>query len=77
MQTDKKAFQTCEWSVRPLTKGMLRYAQSDTHYLLYVADRLREQLIEMGELCTDQSITKLPNNGPKVCVNLALQLKHI
>lgn len=42
--TDKKKFQLADWRQRPLTEDMYRYARSDTHYLLYIYDRLRLEL---------------------------------
>uniref|UniRef100_A0A1I7Y632 3'-5' exonuclease domain-containing protein n=1 Tax=Steinernema glaseri TaxID=37863 RepID=A0A1I7Y632_9BILA len=33
-----------KWSKRPLTFDMINYAARDTHYLLYCADRLREEV---------------------------------
>ncbi|CAF1195051.1 unnamed protein product [Adineta steineri] len=41
-----KQFQLADWRIRPLPNEYLRYAQEDTHYLLYIYDRLRNQLIE-------------------------------
>lgn len=32
--------------VRPLPEEMMKYAQADTHYLLYVYDRLRADLFD-------------------------------
>ena len=32
--------------LRPLPEEMLKYAQADTHYLLYVYDRLRADLFD-------------------------------
>lgn len=46
---DKK-FQRADWSARPLTEPMLRYAASDTHYLPELRDILRARLEEMGRL---------------------------
>lgn len=42
---DKK-YQLADWRLRPLPAEQLEYARSDTHYLLYVYDQLRNQLIE-------------------------------
>lgn len=42
--TDKKKFQLADWRQRPLPEDMYRYARSDTHYLLYIYDRLRTEL---------------------------------
>ncbi len=41
---NKRKFQRADWRVRPLPANMLMYARSDTHYLLYIADRLRGEL---------------------------------
>ena len=43
-----KRFQTSDWRTRPLPKDMLLYARSDTHYLLYIRDRLEALLLGMG-----------------------------
>lgn len=44
-----KRYQMADWRVRPLPSGMFDYARSDTHYLLYVFDNLRNELIEASE----------------------------
>ena len=44
---DKK-YQLADWRVRPLGAEMLKYAREDTHYLLYIYDCLRKELIEKG-----------------------------
>ncbi len=43
-----KRFQTSDWRTRPLPKDMLQYARTDTHYLLYIRDRLENLLLGMG-----------------------------
>jgi ribonuclease D len=43
VNADKK-HQLSDWRVRPLPAEMLHYAAEDTHYLLYVYDRLRQEL---------------------------------
>lgn len=35
-----------DWRIRPLTTEMLAYARSDTHFLLYIYDNLRNALLE-------------------------------
>lgn len=47
MTADKK-FQLADWRVRPLPDAMVSYARSDTHYLLYIHDRLRNDLLSNG-----------------------------
>ena len=46
---DKK-HQRADWSMRPLTPGMLDYAAQDTMYLLDLRDRLRDELARKGRL---------------------------
>eukprot|EP00047_Mylnosiga_fluctuans_P004946 m.237461 g.237461 ORF g.237461 m.237461 type:complete len:756 (-) comp13146_c0_seq1:126-2393(-) len=46
--TANKAFQLADWRIRPLSAEMLHYAREDTHYLLYIHDRLVNQLVEKG-----------------------------
>jgi len=43
---DKKRFQLADWRIRPLPDDMLQYARSDTHYLLYIYDRMHNELVE-------------------------------
>ena len=47
LRLDKK-FQRADWSMRPLTPGMLEYAAQDTMYLLDLRDRMREDLERAG-----------------------------
>ncbi|HEX5387809.1 MAG TPA: ribonuclease D [Gemmatimonadales bacterium] len=49
VQLDKR-FQRADWSVRPLSPDMLRYAADDTRYLPALRDILRERLSERGRL---------------------------
>ncbi|KAF4070622.1 hypothetical protein AMELA_G00287390 [Ameiurus melas] len=41
-----KRYQLADWRIRPLPEEMIKYAQADTHYLLYVYDRLRADLFD-------------------------------
>ena len=41
-----KKYQLADWRIRPLPKAMLHYARSDTHSLLYIFDRLRNDLLK-------------------------------
>lgn len=47
-----KKLQTADWRQRPLPQDMLDYARSDTHFLLFIYDNLRNMLLEES----------LPNN---------------
>ncbi|KAJ1795947.1 exosome nuclease subunit [Coemansia sp. RSA 2399] len=44
---DKK-YQLADWRIRPLPTEMMTYARADTHFLLYVYDRLRNELLSRG-----------------------------
>ena len=40
-----KAYQLADWRIRPLPQEMLQYAREDTHYLLYIWDCMRNELL--------------------------------
>ncbi|KAF8475629.1 ribonuclease H-like domain-containing protein [Kalaharituber pfeilii] len=42
----EKKYQLADWRIRPLPQEMLEYARSDTHFLLYCFDKLRNELLE-------------------------------
>lgn len=44
VKLDKK-YQLADWRKRPLSSEMVKYARLDTHYLLYIHDRLTNNLI--------------------------------
>jgi len=43
-----KVHQRADWAMRPLSADMLNYAALDTHYLIALADKLREELVALG-----------------------------
>jgi ribonuclease D len=45
-----KRFQRADWSIRPLSEGMLAYAAGDTRHLAELRDIMRDRLIELGRL---------------------------
>jgi hypothetical protein len=47
VDVDKK-YQLADWRMRPIPAEMLLYARQDTHYLLYVYDRMRNELVEQS-----------------------------
>lgn len=46
-----------DWRIRPIPEEMMRYARSDTHFLLYIYDNLRNALL------TRSSRTPTPEVG--------------
>jgi ribonuclease D len=49
LKLDKK-HQRADWSLRPLTQGMLEYAAQDTRYLLDLRDALKSKLEKLGRI---------------------------
>ncbi|KAG6360809.1 hypothetical protein INS49_011876 [Diaporthe citri] len=45
---DKK-YQMADWRIRPLPEEMFYYARSDTHFLLYIYDMVRNELVERSD----------------------------
>ncbi|KLO08654.1 hypothetical protein SCHPADRAFT_599955 [Schizopora paradoxa] len=41
-----KRYQLADWRIRPLPEAMLNYARSDTHFLLFIYDNLRNALLD-------------------------------
>lgn len=41
-----KTFQLADWRMRPLPEQLMKYAQQDTHYLLYIYDMMTNDLIK-------------------------------
>lgn len=47
-----KQYQKSDWRVRPLPDAMFKYAREDTHYLLYIYDRLRNEALQKNGITT-------------------------
>ncbi|XP_034552042.1 exosome component 10 [Notolabrus celidotus] len=47
VESDKR-YQLADWRIRPLPEEMVQYARTDTHYLLYIYDRVRAQLLDFN-----------------------------
>ncbi|KAH7393962.1 ribonuclease H-like domain-containing protein [Phaeosphaeria sp. MPI-PUGE-AT-0046c] len=45
----QKQYQLADWRVRPLGKELFEYARADTHFLLYVYDNMRNELVEKSD----------------------------
>ncbi|PRT53350.1 Exosome complex exonuclease RRP6 [Wickerhamiella sorbophila] len=45
-----KQYQRADWRVRPLSQELIDYARADTHFLLYIYDNLRNELLQSGKL---------------------------
>ena len=54
-----KQYQLSDWRIRPLSAEMMHYARCDTHYLLFIYDKIRERLIDRGILSESDALTTL------------------
>jgi exosome complex exonuclease RRP6 len=39
-----KKYQLADWRIRPLPQEMVKYAREDTHYLIYIYERMKQDL---------------------------------
>ncbi|NP_998833.2 exosome component 10 [Xenopus tropicalis] len=44
VESDKR-YQLADWRIRPLPEEMIEYARADTHYLLFIYDKMRTALL--------------------------------
>ncbi|KAJ7229199.1 hypothetical protein GGX14DRAFT_417073 [Mycena pura] len=51
-----KRYQLADWRIRPLPDDMLHYARSDTHFLLFIYDNLRNALL-------DRALSRAPSKS--------------
>ncbi|OTB03181.1 hypothetical protein M426DRAFT_321976 [Hypoxylon sp. CI-4A] len=54
---DKK-YQLADWRIRPIPEEMFYYARSDTHYLLYIYDMMRNELLEKSSKESGQNLVR-------------------
>ncbi|KAL6150021.1 exosome nuclease subunit [Exserohilum turcicum] len=47
--TAQKQYQLADWRIRPLSPELFEYARADTHFLLYVYDNMRNELVEKSD----------------------------
>lgn len=45
----QKQYQLADWRIRPLSKELFEYARADTHFLLYIFDNMRNELVERSD----------------------------
>ncbi|CAI9731187.1 exosome component 10-like [Octopus vulgaris] len=45
-----KQYRLADWRIRPLPDVLINYAREDTHYLLYIYNCMKNELIEKGNL---------------------------
>ncbi|XP_063602725.1 exosome complex component 10 homolog [Penaeus indicus] len=62
-----KVYQRADWRIRPLPEDFLEYARQDSHYLLYVYDLMRNELIERGNQLNNL-ITAVYSRSVDICL---------
>jgi ribonuclease D len=64
-----KQYQLADWRIRPLPKEMEKYAIQDTHYLLYMYDRIRNELVSKS---TEQNnyVLNVLNRSRQLCLQV-------
>lgn len=68
-----KKYQTADWRIRPLNDVLVKYAQEDTHYLLYIADHLKTQLFDLGikgQASSNSLLKNVYNNSTEICLQV-------
>lgn len=63
VDVDKK-YQLADWRVRPLPSEMVKYARQDTHYLIYIYNRMRQDLYDR-------------DNGPEKINNVLIRSREL
>jgi len=70
--TDKK-YQLADWRIRPLPDHLVTYARADTHFLLYIYDRMLMEL-NNTKYVPKQLAVDIPAGKPKGPLGTVLQL---
>ncbi|XP_066931210.1 exosome complex component 10-like isoform X2 [Clytia hemisphaerica] len=65
----QKQYQLADWRIRPLPEEMVRYAREDTHYLLYIYDCMRNQLMDRGNEMKNL-IRSVYSKSASICLSL-------
>ena len=78
----KKGNQRADWSRRPLSESLLEYASTDTHYLHEIAEKMADQLEELGrtewhtEACV-RAVASATNSIPPVDPDKVWRIKGV
>lgn len=59
---------------RPLPQEMVHYAREDTHYLLYISDRLHNELLKSGN-ANNNLLQSVYSKSKNVCLKVCLEQK--
>ncbi|KAG9132119.1 hypothetical protein Leryth_025189 [Lithospermum erythrorhizon] len=67
-----KEYQNADWRLRPLPDEMQKYAREDTHYLLYIYDLMRKELLSLDadSECPGTSLLEVYKRSYSTCMLL-------
>jgi len=71
-----KKFQLADWRIRPLSEEMLQYAREDTHYLLYIYDLMKNELIDNGNV-NKNLIKSAFERSKQICLKVKLNTSFL
>ncbi|KAL7419844.1 exosome nuclease subunit [Cryptotrichosporon argae] len=69
-----KRYQKADWRIRPLPQEMLFYARSDTHFLLFIYDSLRNALLLKSRSPSPVGSSEAARKNPQAAMRQVLQL---
>ena len=61
-----KQYQLADWRIRPLPQEMVNYAREDVHYLVYIYEKMKQDLKTKG--AGEDLLTAVWNNSRLVCL---------
>ncbi|KAH8359924.1 hypothetical protein KR093_009575, partial [Drosophila rubida] len=62
-----KSLQLADWRMRPLPQQLIDYARQDTHYLIYVFERMTNDLLQADQGQPQQSLRMVYQMSTEVC----------
>ena len=63
-------------SCRPLPDEMIKYAREDTHYLLYIYDRMRNELMRRSNTGTDNLLKTVIERSTEICLKVSFMFQY-
>jgi exosome complex exonuclease RRP6 len=64
--TPQKQYQLADWRIRPLPLELIQYARSDTHYLLYIFDRMWNEALTRDQM-KKNTLLAIINRSKELC----------
>lgn len=65
-----KRFQLADWRIRPLPQEMLDYARYDTHFLLYIYRKMKQELLARSDSSANLLRTVM-RRSQDLCLNVS------